>query len=298
MRNVLKSHDEVAHYWANKVQDSGRAGNMFFENGKIYSWGTHFCIARHLDNGRIAFTTREYSVSTSKHKSIVRGALGWRQNLIYIPYPEDGVFRNRECMASEIEDELRRATAPRIRANTRLTHYRHAQTLARNFNEYAMAEGSEARLPVSEIPDEAALVAKARDDEAKVEERREARREGRKADLEHASERLQEKLAKWRAGEYVQFNSRNVPTILRVKDDHVQTSRGAEIPLDHAKRLWPTILEVRQGGKDVEFERPLGVYSLERINADGSIKVGCHDIGWDEIAYIATVLGLTEEQAA
>jgi hypothetical protein len=37
------------------------------------------------------------------------------------------------------------------------------------------------------------------------------------------------------------------------------------------------------------------VYHLDSINPDGSIVVGCHAIGWDEIAYIATVLGLTED---
>lgn len=48
MRKVLKSTDEVMHYWANKVQSEGRAGNVFFEGDKVYSYGRHFVIARAL----------------------------------------------------------------------------------------------------------------------------------------------------------------------------------------------------------------------------------------------------------
>ena len=36
MRNVLKNHSEVAHFWANKVQPSGKACNMFYDDDFIY----------------------------------------------------------------------------------------------------------------------------------------------------------------------------------------------------------------------------------------------------------------------
>ena len=48
MRNVLKNHHEVCHYWANKIQNSGKSSNMFFEDGIIYSYGYHFPIAKHI----------------------------------------------------------------------------------------------------------------------------------------------------------------------------------------------------------------------------------------------------------
>lgn len=48
MRKTLSDRSEVAHYWANKVQPEGKAGNMFYVGDKIYSYGYHFCIARHV----------------------------------------------------------------------------------------------------------------------------------------------------------------------------------------------------------------------------------------------------------
>jgi len=46
MRRVLRSNADVAHVWAQQVQDEERSGNMFFEGDTIYSYGHHFPIAR------------------------------------------------------------------------------------------------------------------------------------------------------------------------------------------------------------------------------------------------------------
>jgi hypothetical protein len=70
----------VAHLWANQSQDSARSsgrGNIFFEGPSIYSYGRHFEIARiHQVKGKpvVLFTNRSYSVTTSGHQSMCRGA--------------------------------------------------------------------------------------------------------------------------------------------------------------------------------------------------------------------------------
>jgi hypothetical protein len=76
---------EIPHLWAHKVQDSARnaQGNLYFENETIYSYGSHFPIARHVvDNltkktsrPAVLFTTRGYSVTTNRHISAVRSAI-------------------------------------------------------------------------------------------------------------------------------------------------------------------------------------------------------------------------------
>ena len=73
MRTSLKNHAEVAHFWANQVQEEGRAGNMFFEGDVIYSYGKHFPIATFTTtpSGQkvILFNAASYSISTSQHQS-------------------------------------------------------------------------------------------------------------------------------------------------------------------------------------------------------------------------------------
>lgn len=66
--------DMVAHLWAHQAQDSARIGgrgNFYFEGDTIYSYGSHFPIARHVETKRgraVLFTTRDYSVTTSGHQ--------------------------------------------------------------------------------------------------------------------------------------------------------------------------------------------------------------------------------------
>src|SRR5579872_7219827 len=83
-RNVFPT-DEIPHLWMHKSQDSARnpGGNLFFHDDTIYSYGHHFPIARHVTNGKqgkreqsaVLFTTGRYSVTTSKHIGMVRGAI-------------------------------------------------------------------------------------------------------------------------------------------------------------------------------------------------------------------------------
>jgi len=67
MRTVYPA-DMVAHLWAHKSQDYARnpGHNFYFHGDTIYSYGSHFPVARHVTRrGRSAvlFTTRSYSRS-------------------------------------------------------------------------------------------------------------------------------------------------------------------------------------------------------------------------------------------
>ena len=85
MKKILKNHSEVSHYWANKIQSQGKACNMFFEGDIIYSYGYHFPIAKHIKNNLILFTSKGYSVSTSKHLGITRSAIPSEIEVLTVP---------------------------------------------------------------------------------------------------------------------------------------------------------------------------------------------------------------------
>jgi hypothetical protein len=57
-----------------RFTESGRAGNVFFENGVLYSYGHHFPLAQITPRGNVILNTRKYSVSTSRHQSLTRRA--------------------------------------------------------------------------------------------------------------------------------------------------------------------------------------------------------------------------------
>src|ERR1700719_5432309 len=79
MRHVVSS-DKVAPLWAHQTQTEAHNAkrSVFFRCGVIYSYGEHFPIAKHVQNkaneSAVLFTTRDYSVTTSGHKSMVYSA--------------------------------------------------------------------------------------------------------------------------------------------------------------------------------------------------------------------------------
>jgi hypothetical protein len=111
MRKVFSSHSEVAKVWAQRSQSEGRATNVFFEGDTIYSWGRHFAMARwfkHEQTGEpaVLVTTDTYSVSTSKHQSIVWRAIPSYARKVYVPRADNLMRDNLARFKRQIDDQL------------------------------------------------------------------------------------------------------------------------------------------------------------------------------------------------
>lgn len=106
--------------------------------------------------------------------------------------------------------------------------------------------------------------------------------------------RSQEKIAKWRGGEYVNLPY-GIPVMLRVtKDGRIETSRCAVIPYESGERCFRFAIALKAKGWHRNGEKfAVGPYQLDEINAFG-IKAGCHDIPWDEIESFAKAQGWTK----
>jgi len=65
-------------------------------------------------------------------------------------------------------------------------------------------------------------------------------------------------------------------TRLRIKNDSVETSRQAYVPLKEAKLLWNFIKE----GRDIKGHK-IGGYTV--ISMNGVLKIGCHEIKREEL---------------
>lgn len=310
MKKVFSSHSELAHVWAQGRQEEGRAsdGRMFFNKGRLYSYGLHFCIARILPSGVVVYGNHTYSPSTGKHQSLARSAVSHRRK-VYCEDPDTLALYNRDHTKRRMKGLLEDAvTERRVKPATRVGNKLEALRLAQEFNEYLAALPEAERhsvepfdlnvLEVSEV--ERQIV---RDYDAEVQARRQVRnaQTAERSRIRYAQLALAEteKIAKWRTHEYT-YALHNVPTMLRLSKDgqSVETSRGADIPVSHAKRLWPLIENVRAVGKPLtDRDVHLGHYTLTEIKVDGSIVVGCHDIAYEEIERIAKALGLLEQEA-
>lgn len=69
----------VAHAWAHKEMKSGIGSNLFFEEDRIYSYGSHFIIAQRVENKNgdvlYLFNDEYYSSATAKHQRYVYDAI-------------------------------------------------------------------------------------------------------------------------------------------------------------------------------------------------------------------------------
>ena len=258
MRNVLSNGREVYHYFANKVQPSGRAGNSSFALPRAYSYAA--CIGQHFTDG-VALSNGKWSVTTSKHRSYLRQACR-HLTCIYVPCPDDVQISWTQVKLT-VESLLKLASTAKSKRDGYLGD---ALRQVADFNVFAQWCGSDLHIdaPVTD-PDALAAIA---------------------ATVKGANAERKAAIAEWRAGANLHLPY-DLPVALRIVGDTIQTTKGAQIPLDQAPTIWAMVNRKKAWAP----RDPIGVYQLTQIRDNGDIVVGCHDIAFAELAIIAEQLG-------
>lgn len=108
------NHQDIASRWAHQSAAELKSGNMFFRGCSIYSYGSHYEIARIIENKgvRIAlFNPLRYSVSTARHVSYCHSAWVRRVGpgrLHYIDHSMwDDIVSGRMTLAAAIKKQSR-----------------------------------------------------------------------------------------------------------------------------------------------------------------------------------------------
>lgn len=312
MAKKLKDINTVAHHWANRVGDSGEASSLRFEGDTLYSYAAP--IAKLLPDGTAVLARRSWSITTSAHQGLARSAVNYSTK-VYC-YEIGNVARNMTNVRDTIADVLQRAVQALTKVKkdgtpTVLALRQHEQLkaealhLAEEANAYLAAHQRNG-LNLDLLPIDTANL---EDIRVALEQRRAAEQAAREEAARQRAAELVEDVAAWRRGETVHKNLHGAPVALRLgyRERYVdqpgyqviETSHGAEIPVEDAKRLWPVVLRVRAAGAEwtpgvSTKERRLGVYTLSAIRADGGIRVGCHEISFSELERMAGMLGLRD----
>lgn len=287
MRTKYSSNSELSHIWANDPDPSiGKSANsMSCQNGKLYSYST--CIAQIIGD-TVIYNTASYSVTTSKQQGYMQSATSHYSKKIYLDIPRRGldslVFNQRDFEEIVIKPNANKANDLLVKASRSkkyATLYSgQAFSIIKNLEKYALFTGLFYSCP--DIDDLQELAIKA-DKEAKALEK--IRR----------AERIKEQaeaLINWRKGEDVR--NRFEITALRIKEDQIETTKGARIPLEHAVKFWGLIKSWHEKGVSYVKDHHsihLGNYSVNRFEND-VLTVGCHSIPYSEIESIAHQLRL------
>lgn len=329
----MPSHSQVAHLWSNQSASrsqtpASRGSNMYFEGDTIFSYGRHFAIAKHVNNRKgvpaVLFTQRDYSKTTSKHKSDVRSALnGLACHVFYVSQVDTFDHTSESEWKSEflrVANDAAKLVAKAKRArSTGLWYLEHARQMLERMEEARSFFGIRSKVPtfeaigpgsdwVAKIQAKAEATAKR---EAAERKRAQARRDEQQR-IEHAEAQVD--LALWLDGGNVRLpycvqedehgsaylRTRQADARIDNRGQYVQTSRGAEVPFDDAVRAFRFVKLCRMTGRAWQAHGHsiiVGSFAFRTVTAEGNAQVGCHFLTWERMSEWADRNGLTDVPA-
>lgn len=275
MKMVFSDISTVAHMWANKQQDSARysGGNFYYEGNTIYSYGSHFPIARHIEHNNkkaVLLTLMTYSNTTAKHVSVVKQACH-HLNVIYCMYPE----------ANRHADNF---SAWQSIAETTVSHLKTARKPEKYLNELNYITGQVNRyaeffeVPIPDALKEVlSICTKEQYTEYQTKQaaqlEAERKRQERKDKVEH-----KKALAKWEAGETTRLYKRDGYDYLRPvgygPTAGVETSQGVTIPIAISEKFWERIKDNSLKVGDTITDQYKHKYEVSEVG--DVIRIGCH----------------------
>lgn len=275
MRNVFSSHSELAHVWANQLQASGRGGNMFFNGASIYSYGSHYEIAKIVqapDGSNVVFiNSNGYSSSTGKHTGHVLNAIPLNLKKFYVPftrglYGQSFHISNLGGIISAVQVEINQLLTSQLKAISATHKFYQASKLLNTINEISSLFG----LPIPTRPENWDRA------EQKAEHLKATASDRARAKELKALAKDQELLDLWLKHE---FNSPlyNIPIHFRLSRDgqNIETTKGARVPKIEAIRLLAKI----RANESVKGEKIAGFTVLDSNDQD--LIIGCHKISWN-----------------
>jgi hypothetical protein len=294
--------EDVAHVWAHQLQDSARnkTGNLYFNGSTIYSYGSHFPIAKHVEHkGKkcILFTTRDYSSTTSGHKCEVSRAIPPGVPVFHINIGGDRILAYNGAPGREVLKEYveRIANLSREIAKGRdgwRQKQRQADLVKLVDEANAFSKFFGLRKTFTAPTDMDAIRAQVKR-EAELLKRRKA------AEQKRLEAKQAEALESWLVGgDKWPFGLEHDHLRVYENDDgskSVQTTRHVVVPLKDVKKVAKLVLRHVKSGEHWQTNGQkiqVGDYFLSAITSDGTVHVGCHKFKRDEILRFAGVLGL------
>lgn len=271
MKTVFSSHAECIHRYFQFTQSHGRAGNVFFDGPALYSYGRHFELARKLSDDTLLINTRSYSVSTSKHQSIVHRAVNRHKvsRVLFIEWQRE--FNFQECQNLHIKEANltfwawhnsgRKGFRALDSLFTSLKNLRALETLGTVDYSGLAFNPAEITLIYSERKETQKAITK------KANEARET-----------AKQRTEkENLVLWLKGLYNGSFHGMQKIYLRRKGENIETTRGAKVPFIEAVNM---VKDIR-AGVDVTG-RKIGAYQVNKVTLE-NIVIGCHVIDFETV---------------
>jgi len=295
------NNSQVAHIWANQSKQKGKGSNFFFNNESIYSYGLHFEVARLVQtekkNKTIALVEpRTYSNSTTRHQYYARNSVhGLHESFDFELWNRDltnkDFFETFKRFENIVIDSLKKSKRA---IKYKDLHIREAvnavdqwnklkayfPTLTKGIKKLKTLDQDQIDKLVESEKKQKAIEAKKNktfiDKQVKLWLNHDI------SDLPHDSKTMIRQ-----KGKRVITESGNAPEFRLLNE--VETSRGAIVPLDHAKLFFNAIKRFEKNPNDCNSRFRVGHFTLDRLTTKGA-KIGCHLLEWKEINRFAKTM--------
>lgn len=289
---------EVFHLWAAQRRPRAKSGNVRFEGLVMFSYAEPIGVL--LGDNRVMLSKRRFSNTTSGHQSLAGSAVHHMER-VYAPVLPRHEGQNLDFVHMENDrtwmqrvELLRKEYLANKRLRSRLSDIE-SNLAARDAYSAFFGLGW-TRPSMDELDKQLEVEALRMREWAKVIQRQEKER------AEARAKEQAEALVDWRnnvARHYPHFEV----TALRLSKEktHIETSRGASVPVEVAPWLWRAATRCKTHGIEytpAHSERQVGDYRLTMIHPDGTLVVGCHTIPFSELELIAERLGWLHKEAA
>lgn len=299
MRTVFKNNSEVCHIYATQSQDSGKSGNIFFNNKDIYSYGMHYLAGRIYENKKqkaIIINSNKYSVSTSKHLSEISSATSHMIQVYGNPRdPRASLDRmhaelgdryfdwfTRRSIRWDFDVEFIRDIWSRFKEdiqnfNSACDFFKYPSlkiSLTDDHKKLLFEKFSQlkAKYKFDQSPEQ--LAKRSADQVKRVEAK--AKKEAEKKQLEERDRAQQ--LEVWKSGGPLGSKIKYIrPQLIRINNDVVETTGGASAPLNEALDFYRLL----KNGKAKEGDK-VGQFELRDISR-GQISIGCHTFNLSDV---------------
>ena len=283
----MKTNSEIAHIWANQLEYKGQQGNLYYLGKTIYSYGSHFAIAKHIDYKTILMTNRGYSNSTAKHINLVYRAITHKEIIICNDPTASNQF-NIDAFIGEIRKEAEKL----IKAKKPEKYLLEIEYIKNHLNKYLQYFDLKLSKQQAEIID-----IKSKEDftqKIEIEKQKKLKadkkeillgkklysihvfnfRNNIKNDFTHNEEKSIQKY----------YISVGCPILFKIKENEIESSKGVKIPFEIAKRYINRFInsEIKPLDKILNYE----VNKVEK----NLLVIGCHNIYRTEIDYLNTNL--------
>ena len=278
MKKVFRNTDEVIHVFAQRTQYEGQnqSRSIFFYGDKIYSYGHHYLLGEFIDDKTILINDKGYSRTTAEHIGKLRFATNHYRQFFVTRTNIDLVYDEVNALLKKIEAS-RKAQTKKGYINTIIS----LEYSLTSYLKYVKDKETLKSVKYKSIVKYAKIV---QDDTLLIDlehDLNKAKKEARRFNIEKTKKAIND----FYQGSLNYLN--NIPhALLRLskEGDTIETSRGANVPLNEAKILYHRI----NTGKCIKGFK-IGHYTTIGIK-DNTIKIGCHDIKLEEVHKLKEVL--------